>query len=69
MKVPEKLKILIGQLQHHGDIAKIQQVTGYSRYRITQVLEGDDSSDPEVIEAVSDFYESRKETLSDYITD
>jgi hypothetical protein len=69
MKVPEKLKILIGQLQHHGDIAKIQQATEFSRYRISQVLDGDDSSDPEVIEAVMDFYKSRQETLSDFIVE
>lgn len=69
MKVPEKLKSLINQLVHHGDIAEIQKRSGFSRFRISQVIDGDDGSDPDVIEAVAEFYETRKETLSDYITD
>lgn len=68
MKVPNKLTKLIKQLHHHGDIGKIQDQTGYSRYRISQVLNDEDSSDPEVIEAVATYYETREEILSDYLT-
>lgn len=69
MKVPEKLQTLIKQLFHFGDISEIQARSGFSRYRISKVVNGEDDSDPEVVQAVADFYETRKETLSDYITD
>lgn len=68
MKVPEKLIALIKQLHSFGDVAEIQRRTGISRYRINSVIEDDDSSDHEVIEAVALFYSERKEILSDFIT-
>ena len=67
MKVPEKLKELMQQLHYFGDIAEINRRSGYSRLRIQSVIDGDDSSDPEVIEAVAEFYLERKESLSDFI--
>jgi hypothetical protein len=66
MKVPEKLKELITQLKTHGDVAEIQRRTDLSRFRIQQALAGEDS-DPEVITAVAEFYEERKDIISDYI--
>ena len=69
MKVPLKLIETIRQLQSHGDIAEIQARSGFSRYRISEVMEGEPSSDPDVIAAVAEFYSERKEILSDFITD
>jgi predicted aldo/keto reductase-like oxidoreductase len=69
MKVPQKLVEIIRQLQSHGDIAEIQARYGFSRYRISEVMEGDPSSDPDVIAAVAEFYTERKDILSDFITD
>lgn len=67
MKVPEKLKETISQLIAHGDIEEIQRRSGFSRYRISKVIDGDDGSILEVITAVAEFYNERKEILSDYI--
>jgi hypothetical protein len=69
MKVPPKLIETIRQLQSHGDIVEIQARYGFSRYRISQVIDGDESSDPDVIAAVAEFYSERKDILSDFITD
>ncbi|CAB4140671.1 hypothetical protein UFOVP402_56 [uncultured Caudovirales phage] len=67
MKVPQKLQQTIDQLRSHGDIDEIQKRTGFSRYRISQVFNSDDSSDPDVIVAVAEFFQERKEILSDFL--
>jgi hypothetical protein len=69
MKVPSKLLDLIRQLHSHGDVAEIQARSNFSRYRISQVIEGDESSDPDVVAAVAEFYQERKDILSDFITE
>lgn len=69
MKVPTKLLQLIDSMKAHGDIGKIEYQSGFSRYQISSVLDGEESSDPEVIKAVADFYEERKESFSDYLTE
>lgn len=66
MKVPEKVIQLISNYKHFGDIEKIVETTSFSRYQIAKVLNGEESSDPEAIEAVIHYYEARKEAMSDY---